>query len=437
MPRGREESWVVEDRSFVQQLKERLTKVLVDEFDVPATGRRDAGPAGALLEQRLRGLLDASMAQDRRLVGLSAADQQQLIIEIVNDFSGFGPIAPFMEDPEVGEIMINGPRRIYVERAGKLQRTDAQFRDEEHLRQCLERLLDPIGHSVTESEPYLDAALPDGSRLNVIIPPLCLNGPTVTIRKHLQAFSLEDLERLGTMTPALSAFLVACIRARVNMVISGGTSTGKTTLVTALSRFMSEDERIITIENAAELQLVGHDHWIRLVARPGNVEGRGEVPVRQLVKNALRMRPDRIILGEARGGEAFDMIQAMNTGHDGIITVLHANGPADALERLEMLMLMSGVDLPPAACRTQVGRVIDLIVHFGRFADGSRKVTQVSQIVQTDAGGSVIEDVFAFTVQGVASDGRVEGRLRATGKTPRFLHKFTAHGLTVQPEWFT
>jgi len=346
----------------------------------------------------------------------------------------FGPLQPLLRDPGITEIMINGPEHVYVEREGRLERARTTFRDTPHLMSVIERLLDAAGVSVTSSEPCADASLPDGSRVNVIIPPLVLNGPTVTIRKKLRPWSMDEYLRLDSISPQASEFLVACIKGKVNLVISGGTSTGKTTLVGILSSFIAPQERIITIENVAELQLLNHQHWVRLVSRSPNLEGRGEVPLRTLVRNALRMRPDRLILGEARGGEALDVVQAMNSGHDGVMTVLHAMSPHAALERLQTLMLMSDVELPPQACQMQVARGVDVVLHMSRFADGSRRLESIAQVLEGTEGGFQLEELFAFEVRGFRQDGRLEGGLSYTGARPKCLQKFQRNNVPV-PAW--
>ena len=345
-----------------------------------------------------------------------------------------GSLEPLLRDRDVTEIMINGPTHVYVERHGQLERVPTAFRDTHHLMSVVERLLDSAGMSVTTSEPCADATLPDGSRVNVIIPPLVLNGPTVTIRKKIHPWTMDDFLRLDSISPQATEFLEACVKAKVNLVVSGGTSTGKTTLVSILSSFIPPTERIITIENVAELELPGHEHWIRLVGRSPNLEGKGEIPLRTLVRNALRMRPDRIILGEARGGEALDVVQAMNSGHDGVVTVLHATSPQAALERLQTLMLMSGLELPSEACQMQVARGVDVVIHMSRFADGSRRLGSIAQVLDSVEGGFQVEELFAFEVRGFQDGGRLEGALRYTGARPKVVKKFGLHNVPV-PAW--
>lgn len=400
----------------------------------------DAETTNALLDRkavsaRLRQLFNALQRETPRAT-LTPAEQERLITEVADEVVGTGPLETLLVEPDVSEIMINGPEQVYVERHGRLERTTVRFRDEAHLMAVIERLLSFSGVSVTGAEPCVDATLPDGSRLNVIIPPLVLNGPTVTIRKKLQRWGMEDFLRLESLSPQAAEFLAAGVKAKVNLVVSGGTSTGKTTLVSILSSFIPPDERLITIENVAELELPNHEHWVRLVARSPNIEGRGEIPLRTLVRNALRMRPDRIVLGEARGGEALDVVQAMNSGHDGVITVLHATSPQAALERLQTLMLMSDLDLPPQACQIQVARAVDLIVHLARFADGSRRVASIAQVTGPSGSGFAIEEVFAFEMKSFRDTGALEGALRYTGVRPNCLQKLQLNNVPI-PEWVT
>ena len=417
-----------------EQLKQNLRVRLVSQLKT--TGRN--GQLGSLDREsvlsQLRVALDAMRTESHKLT-VGPQEQERVLAELADEVIGLGPLEALLADPEVTEVMVNGPHQIYVERHGRLERTAATFRDSQHLMSVVERLLDSAALSVTGSEPCVDASLPDGNRLNVIIPPVSLNGPVVTIRKRLQQWSMEDLLAEQSLSEQSAEFLKACVQARGNLVVSGGTSTGKTTLVSVLSEFIPQTERIITIENVAELELPRREHWIRLVARPHNVEGRGEVSLRMLVSNALRMRPDRIILGEARGGEALDVVQAMHTGHEGVITILHANSPKAALERLETLMLMSGLDLPPAACRMQIASALDLVVHMGRFADGSRRVSAISQVLGMTADGFELEDVLVFEAQQFTPEGKLRGTHRYTGVSPKkLLSKFRLNNVEV-PAW--
>ena len=327
---------------------------------------------------------------------LSAADRQRLIAETIDDILGYGPIEPLLQDPDVTEVMCNGPDSVFIERAGKILRSDVTFLDDGHLRRTIEKIVGQVGRRIDESSPYVDARLPDGSRVNAVIPPVSLDGPMLTIRKFsAEAFSGEDLISFGTWSPRANAFLEACVAGRTNILVSGGTGAGKTTTLNVLSGFIPEDERIITVEDAAELRLE-QPHVVRLEYRPPNIEGRGEVTIRDLVRNSLRMRPDRIVVGEVRGGEALDMLQAMNTGHDGSISTIHANSPRDAISRLETMVLMAGVELPVRAIREQIAAGIQFIVHQSRFKDGSRRVTHVTELTGMEADVITMQDIFLF-----------------------------------------
>lgn len=422
------------DNGVYERLKTRLKIRLVDLLD----GAHDATLASAQrqhLEESLQQVLKA-LPDEFRGIRLSGEEERRLVEEVMDDVVGLGPLDRVLADPTVTEIMINGPHEIFVERDGRLTRIDGKFRDVPHLMTVIERMLSSAGLSVNESNPLCDGTLADGARINVIIPPLVLNGPVVTIRTKSTAWTMENYVKAGALSEQAAEFLRACVRAKVNMVISGGTSTGKTTLVSILANDISKGERIITIENVAELELHGREHWIRLVGKAPNLEGRGEIPLRTLVKNALRMRPDRLILGEARGGEALDVVQAMHSGHDGVMTVLHANTPRAALERLETLMLMSGLDLPPAACRTQIASAVDLVIHIGRYADGSRHVAAITQVHGTSQEGFELEDLFVFEAQGYTADGRLQGTCRYTGVKPKCLSKFRLSNVEA-PSWVT
>lgn len=386
-----------------------------------------------MIAAHVRGILTTLHAESQKLL-LSPQEQDRLIAEVATEVLGIGPLEQLLADPEVTEIMVNGPTQVYVERRGRLERTPVVFQDSHQLMSVAERLLEVAGVSVTGSEPCVDASWPDGTRINVIIPPLVLNGPTITIRKKLHQWNMEDFLAFHSLSRQAAEFLEGCVKAKVNMVVSGGTSTGKTTLVSILSSAIPQHERVITIENVAELELLNREHWIRLVARGPNVEGRGEVPLRTLVRNALRMRPDRIILGEARSGEALDVVQAMHTGHEGVITVLHANSPQAAMERFETLMLMSEIDLPPQACQMQIASVVDVIVHLARYADGSRRISSIAHVLGSSEGVFSIEEVFTFEVRGFRADGSLDGELRYTGARPKFLPKFQVNNVPV-PSW--
>ena len=418
-----------------EQLKNRLKMRLAQLSEDTGRGRKPSITREAIATQ-LSVLLNGASGNSRELT-LTDDEQGQLVAELASEIIGAGPLDPLLADPSVDEIMINGPDQVYVERRGHLERTDVTFRDDEQLLFIIERILDRAGLTITESDPLVDASLPDGTRINVVIPPVTLNGPVVTIRKKARPWTMDTFLTHHTLSQEAADFLVACVKAKVNIVVSGGTSTAKTTLVSVLSAFIPPEERIITIENVAELELPNREHWIRLVAKAPNAEGKGEIPLRSLVRNALRMRPDRIILGEARGGEALDVIQAMTTGHEGVITVLHANSTRSALERLETLMLMSGLELPPSACRAQVASAVDLIVHMMRFPDGSRRISAITQVMGVAAEGFTLEDLFTLDGQGFANgqpQGQPQGVCRYTGATPTFLSKFQFNNVEV-PTW--
>jgi pilus assembly protein CpaF len=418
---------------FKAKLKEELADIL------ETSSRHGLGQVRRdrhAVEAETRELAQSLLAEWRG-GALQSDDQDRIIHEVLDEIVGLGPLDPLLADPEISEVMVNGPNRIYIERSGKIERVSAEFRDTQHLMAVIDRLLTDTGVTLTEAEPCVDASLPDGLRVNIIIPPLALNGPTLTIRKKLRPFTQEDWIALEAFNPAVAKFLEACVKARVNMVVSGGTSSGKTTLVSILSGFIPREERLITIENVAELELSEHEHWVRLVARPPNLEGRGEVSLRALVKNALRMRPDRIILGEARGGEALDVVQAMLTGHDGVITVLHASNCHAALERLETLMLMSGLDLSADVCRRQVASAVELVIQLSHFPDGTRRVENIVQVAGTKPDGFLLEELFNFRVRHVTEQGKIEGALEPTGVLPRFHRKFSTHNIHLPEELFT
>ncbi len=363
------------------------------------------------------------------------ADRKILLDWVIADILGYGPLEPLLQDGSITEIMVNGPSNVYIERNGLIEKTNVVFENEAHLMRIIDRIVSPIGRRVDEASPMVDARLPNGYRVNATIPPLSLNGPLLTIRKFAQTpYTAQDLIANGTLTPALVAFLKACVEARINMVISGGTGTGKTTLLNVVSAFIPPHERIITIEDTAELQLK-QEHVLRLEKRPPNVEGKGEVTIRQLVINALRMRPDRIIVGEARGGEALDMLQAMNTGHDGSMTTVHSNSPRDTLRRIETMVLMAGMDLPLKAIREQIASAIDLIVHVDRLRDGTRRVVQVAEVQNMEGDSIVMQDLFIFEQTGL-QNGRVIGSLKPTGLRPRFAEKFAVNNIELPPNIF-
>jgi len=363
------------------------------------------------------------------------AARTQMLAWVMAEMTGYGPIEPLLSDSDITEIMVNGYDQVYVERFGIIEPTDVKFEDTAHLMRVIDRIVSPIGRRVDESSPMVDARLPNGYRVNATIPPLSLDGPILTIRKFAtKPFTAQDLIANGTMSVSLVNFLSSCVKARVNIVNSGGTGSGKTTLLNVLSSFIPLAERVITIEDTAELQL-SQPHVVRLEKRPPNIEGQGEISIRQLVINSLRMRPDRIIIGECRGGEALDMLQAMNTGHDGSMTTIHSNGPRDSLRRIETMVLMAGMELPLKAIREQVASAIELVVHLERLMDGSRKVVNVSEVQGMEGDTIVMQDLFLFR-QAEIKNGVVKGRLVPTGLRPRFLEKFTANGVEINDSMF-
>ncbi|RMD72268.1 MAG: CpaF family protein [Chloroflexi bacterium] len=373
---------------------------------------------------------------DSESIVLSRAERQRLFESITADIIGLGPLEPLLADEEISEIMVNGPKQVYIEKKGKLIKTDVTFADDDHVMRIIDRIVAPLGRRVDESSPMVDARLKDGSRVNVVIRPLALNGPTITIRKFRKdKLTVQDLVRFGSMSQDMADFLAACVKARLNIVVAGGTGSGKTTLLNVLSSFIPEDERIITVENAAELQL-RQEHVVTLESRPPNVEGKGEITIRDLVINCLRMRPERIIVGECRGGETLDMLQAMNTGHDGSMTTIHANSPRDAVSRIETMCLMAGMDLPARAIREQIASAIHVFVQQSRLKDGSRKVTQITEVAGMEGDVVVLQDIFVFEQTGIDEKGKIVGHLRPTGVRPRFLEKFEALNIFLPPTIF-
>ncbi len=372
---------------------------------------------------------------DEEGLALTRAERVRMLEQITDEILGLGPLEPLLRDATITEVMVNGPQQVYIEREGKLELTGVTFQNDEHVMKIIQRIIAPIGRRIDESSPMVDARLVDGSRVNAIIPPLSLVGPVVTIRKFAASpFTVDDLIRFGTSTPEMFEFLEACVKARLNIFVSGGTGSGKTTTLNVLSSFIPDDERIVTIEDAAELQL-RQEHVVTLEARPSNIEGKGAVPIRELVRNALRMRPDRIVVGEVRSGEALDMLQAMNTGHDGSMSTGHANSPRDMLARLETMVLMAGMDLPLRAIREQTASAVDLIVHQNRLKDGTRKIVSITEVQGMEGDVIVMQDVFVFEQTGV-TEGKIEGRLKPTGIRPKFAEKFEAAGIHLPPNTF-
>ena len=412
---------------------ETLRQVIDNMDDTMVLEKMDVYQKKHFTEQ-INDILEMVLAERNR--HFSQADKHKTIKLIMDEIFGYGPINPLIHDPTVTEIMVNGAKQVYVEREGRITKTDITFRNDAHVLHTIDKIITPLGRRIDESSPMVDARLPDGSRVNAIIHPLAVKGPTLTIRKFAtDPYTQDDLIAFGTMTREITRFIKACVRSRINIIVSGGTGSGKTTVLNVLSAFIPTTERIVTIEDAAELQLK-QEHVVTLESRPPNIEGKGRVNIRDLVINSLRMRPDRIVVGEVRGGEALDMLQAMNTGHDGSITTLHANSPRDALARLETMVLMAGVDLPLRAIREQVSSAIDLVVHTTRFSDGTRKVTNVSEVVGMEGDTITLQDIFVFKHTGFSEKGMIIGKHRATGIIPTFLDQLQAFGEKISKDMF-
>jgi len=410
------------------RVQERLVEVLGPRlYDSTLSDTELEG----LVHQRLRELLDEEESP------LSAQEKLLIVRQIGDSVLGLGPLEPYVRDPDVTEIMVNNWDTIYVERAGKLYWTGTKFHDEGQLRRTIDKIVGKVGRRVDEASPYVDARLPDGSRVNAIIPPLAIDGPCLTIRKFAaDPYQADDLVEFGTMTSQVSQFLEACVRGRINIMVSGGTGAGKTSTLNVLSSFIPDDERIVTVEDAAELKLQ-QPHVVRLESRPSNIEGKGQITIRDLVRNCLRMRPDRIVVGEVRGAEALDMLQAMNTGHDGSISTIHSNSPRDSLARLETITMMAGMEISSKAIREQVSSAIQLIVHQQRLKDGTRRFTHVTELAGMEGEVITLQDIFLFDfTEGIDDNGRFKGRLKATGLRPKFLDKLSEQGINVDPGLF-
>ncbi|MGI6144469.1 MAG: CpaF family protein [Peptococcia bacterium] len=417
-------------------LKIKVHQEVIELLDLELKNKKDkfAVLKGEDYVQRVEELVDVIV--EREAGSLLRAERQKITMEIMDEVVGFGPIEPLIRNPEISEIMVNGPNQVFVERRGKLEKTDVVFRDEKHVLHIIDKIVSPLGRRIDESMPMVDARLPDGSRVNAIIPPLSLVGPVITIRKFSKdPLTIHDLIRFGTLTPQMATFLEACVKGRLNIIISGGTGSGKTSTLNVLSSFIPETERIVTIEDAAELQL-RQEHVITLESRPPNIEGKGAITIRDLVRNALRMRPERIIVGEVRSGEALDMLQAMNTGHDGSLTTGHANSPRDILSRLETMVMMAGMELPVRAIREQMASAFDLIVQQNRFKDGSRKITHLTEVVGMEGDVITLQDIFVYKTEGLDKYNRVRGTFKATGIKPRFMEKLAAAGIGVPDDIF-
>ncbi len=415
-------------RDNYMELKNRVQNKLIAELD-PKLDFSHADEVRRQVEEIYNSILETES------ITLSRVERARLFELVAAEILGYGPIHALLEDPTVSEVMVNGPKQIYVERNGRLELTNVQFQDDNHVLRIIERIVSPLGRRIDESSPYVDARLPNGSRVNAVIPPICLNGPTITIRKFSKdPFTADDLIRFGTVTPEMVTFLKACVQARLNVVVSGGTGSGKTTTLNVLSDFIPPDERILTVENAAELQL-RQEHVVIMESRPPNIEGKGEITIRDLVVNALRMRPDRIVVGECRAGEALDMLQAMNTGHDGSMTTLHANTPRDAISRLETMVLMAGADLPVKAIREQIASAVQLIVQQERMKDGSRRIVNITEVQGMEGDVIVMQDVFMFEQTGI-ENGKIVGRLKPTGIRPKFVERFEVSNIYLPPNIF-
>jgi pilus assembly protein CpaF len=409
---------------LLRSIRLRLQAEVISAFDTLLDAKATD------IRSKVEGIVDRTISHNGFAV--TRDERVRLIDEMANDVTGFGPLEPLLRDESITEIMVNGPSHIYIERDGKIQRVDSVFLNDEHVLRVIDRIITPMGRRIDEMSPRVDARLPDGSRVNAIVEPLSLVGPVITVRKFsAKPFTVDDLIRFGTSTPEMFEFLRACIEARLNVFVSGGTGSGKTTTLNVLSSFIPNNERIVTIEDAAELQL-RQEHVITLESRPPNLEGEGEITIRHLLKNAMHMRPDRIIVGECRAGEALDMLQAMTTGHDGSLSTGHANSPKDMLRRLETMVLMTGYALPLRAIREQIASAVDLIVHTSRLQDGTRKIVNITEVYGIEDDEILTHDIFAFEQTGI-HDGRIEGQLKPTGIRPTFMGQFKKSGVTLPP----
>jgi pilus assembly protein CpaF len=417
----------------LEEMRQKMHQFVIHELGPLLTDQRIS--EGELRRQVDEQLLRA-LSQER--IALTVAERQALVQSVTDDVLGYGPIDQLLRDDSITEVMVNGPDHVYVERSGKLVITEVKFADETHLRRIIDKIVSQVGRRVDEANPMVDARLPDGSRVNVVVHPLSIGGPFMTIRKFAKdPYTVQDLINFGSFTAQVAHFIDQCVKGRLNIVVSGGTGTGKTTLLNVLSSFIPTDERIVTVEDAKELQL-HQTHVLPMEARPPNIEGKGEVKIRDLVRNSLRMRPDRIVVGEVRGGEALDMLQAMNTGHDGSITTVHSNSPRDTLSRIETMTLMAGMDLPVRVIREQMASALDMIVHLTRLRDGTRRVTHVSEVMGMEGDVVVLQDIYTFDFSaGIDEEGRFRGALRSTGIRPSFSEKLNNYGIALEPTLFS
>ena len=413
------------------ELKEKIHKEIIEQINLESSDGKKVENQEEYILKTLEILVDSKGSI------ISRSDRSRLIREVYNNVVGLGPLEPLLEDSEISEIMVNGPWQVYVERKGRIELSQTRFKDNAHVMQVIGRIVASVGRHIDEASPMVDARLSDGSRFNAIIPPLALNGPTITIRKFSKKpFTTGDLIRFNSVSPKMMSFLEACVKGKLNIIVSGGTGSGKTTLLNVLSGYIPNTERIVTIEDAAELQL-RQEHVVTLESRPANLEGAGQITIRDLVKNSLRMRPDRIIVGEVRSDETLDMLQAMNTGHEGSLTTAHANSPRELMSRLETMVLMAGMELPIKAIREQVSSAIDLVVHQSRLKDGSRKVVNITEIVGMEGDTITLQDIFYYKAEGLDATGKLSGNFYSSGIRPAFLEKLTASGVMVKDDWFS
>ncbi|MEA4986888.1 MAG: CpaF family protein [Anaerovorax sp.] len=412
-------------------LKEKVHKEIIELIN------REAASGNEIFANQEEYILKSlEVLIEENSTGITRADRMRIQKEIYNDVVGLGPLEPLLSDADISEIMVNGPYNVYVERRGKLELSNVVFKDNSHLLNIINRIVSSVGRRIDETSPMVDARLSDGSRVNAVIPPIVLNGPTITIRKFSKnPLTVSDLIRNSSVSPMMMSFLEACVKGKLNIIVSGGTGSGKTTLLNVLSGYIPDTDRIVTIEDAAELQL-RQNHVVTMESRPANLEGAGQITIRELVRNALRMRPDRIVVGEVRSGETLDMLQAMNTGHDGSLTTAHANTPRDLMSRLETMVLMSGMDLPIRAIREQVSSALDVIVQQARLKDGSRKIINITQVVGMEGDTITLQDLFVFRQRGVDAQGKITGDFVSTGIRPTFLEKMVSSGVLVKDDWF-